>query len=744
MCSATKQQARRYERTGKVMIENAKWIAATEAEQAPCIEKSFSVGKVRSAILDITGLGYFCAEINGKNVTDDLFNPVFSDYRVRPLNNLLYPIADRMNHRVYFCRYDVTELLAEGNNTLSVCLGNGWYRQTKRTAEGHLEFGKRLIARFSLRYVDNNEQQHEILSDGTETWRHTEVVDSNLFYGETQDLRRLVKNDSRYPVTTEDDFPTTFTLQTCPAERIIRKITPKLINKTDSKKIYDVGETVSGWVRLLATGNSGEVVTVNHSECITNDCQLDVNSCGGDITNDQGERQLQLNRYILDGNEQLLYPKFCKQAFRYFEVDGNADVVCVDVVHTDLSERTTFSCSNGVLNWLYSAYKRTQLINMHDGFPSDCPHRERLGYTGDGQITASAAMTMFESEAFYRKWISDICDCQNIDNGHVQHTAPFYGGGGGPVGWGGAIVQVPYAFYLHYGDKTLAEQVFPYMQKWVNYIVSRTEEGLVCREESGGWCLGDWATLDVTIPQEYVNTTLFVVMLDKMRFLAEQIERNDVVRELCKMQSEYRKSITYRFFDNKTGSFCQGVQGADAFALAAGLGDKRTLARLVERYTEDCRFDTGFIGTYVLVEQLIAHDQIDLAYDLLTSVKKGSFGYLKKRGETTIWEYLDTKWCSHAHPMFGGVSEFLLKTFLGFPDGEYDKTVVLQPKFPRKLRRAKGSALYDGKIVEVEWRRIKNTIRYKVFVTEGLNVSVVYGNDVTQLQAGENEICVEM
>ena len=84
------------------MIENAKWIAATEEEQAPCIEKKFSVGNVRSAILDITGLGYFYAEINGKNVTDDLFNPVFSDYRVRSLNNLLYPIADRMTHRVYF------------------------------------------------------------------------------------------------------------------------------------------------------------------------------------------------------------------------------------------------------------------------------------------------------------------------------------------------------------------------------------------------------------------------------------------------------------------------------------------------------------------------------------------------------------------------------------------------------------------------------------------------------------------
>ena len=501
-------------KTVDCMLENAKWIAATEAEQAPCIEKKFSVGKVRSAILDITGLGYFYAEINGKKVTDDLFNPVFSDYRARSLNNLLYPIADKMTHRVYFCRYDIAEMLKSGDNVLSVYLGNGWYRQTKRTAEGHLEFGNKLIARFSLRYVDDQGCEHEILSDGTEVWRRTEITDNNIFYGETQDLRVLVKTPKYGDVTVEDDFETIFTLQTCPAERVIRTIAPRLVKRNGNKRVYDAGETVSGRVRLRAYGNSGDVVMVNHSECIAKDGTLDVNSSGGDILNDRGEKQLQLTKYVLDGTNRELYPKFCKQAFRYFEVEGKAEVVSVEVIHACLSERTTFACSNSVLNWLYTAYKRTQLINMHDGFPSDCPHRERLGYTGDGQITASAAMTMFDCESFYRKWIRDICDCQNIDNGHIQHTAPFYGGGGGPVGWGGAVVQVPYAFYMHYGDKSLVQEVLPHITEWVDYIISRTDNGLVCREENGGWCLGDWATSDVVIPQEFVNTTLFVYMLE--------------------------------------------------------------------------------------------------------------------------------------------------------------------------------------------------------------------------------------
>ncbi len=726
------------------MIENAKWIAAMEAEQAPCIEKKFSVGKVRSAILDITGLGYFYAEINGKKVTDDLFNPVFSDYRARSLNNLLYPIADKMTHRVYFCRYDIAEMLKCGDNVLSVYLGNGWYRQTKRTAEGHLEFGNKLIARFSLRYVDEQGCEREILSDGTEVWRQTEITDNNIFYGETQDLRVLVKTSKYGDVTVEDDFETIFTLQTCPAERVIRTIAPRLVKQNGNKCVYDAGETVSGRVCLRAYGNSGDVVKVNHSECIAKDGTLDVNSSGGDILNDRGEKQLQLTKYVLDGTNRELYPKFCKQAFRYFEVEGKAEVVSVEVIHACLSERTTFSCSNSVLNWLYTAYKRTQLINMHDGFPSDCPHRERLGYTGDGQITASAAMTMFDCESFYRKWIRDICDCQNIDNGHIQHTAPFYGGGGGPVGWGGAVVQVPYAFYMHYGDKSLVQEVLPHITEWVDYIISRTDNGLVCREENGGWCLGDWATSDVVIPQEFVNTTLFVCMLEKAAFLAEQVGNCDLVNKFVELCKQYRKSVTKAFFDDKTGSFAGGVQGADAFALAAGLGDRRTLDNLVAKYTVNRRFDTGFIGTYVLVEQLLVHDKVDVAFGLLSATVKGSFGYLKRLGETTIWEYLDTKWCSHAHPMFGAVAEFLPKVLLGLPDKERTNEVVLRPRFPHKLSHAEGSALYDGKPVEVRWRKTNNTIRYRVFVANGLNVSVICNGKTTVLSEGKNELTIQL
>ena len=114
-------------------------------------------------------------------------------------------------------------------------------------------------------------------------------------------------------------------------------------------------------------------------------------------------------------------------------------MLCAEVIHTDVAVTSSFSCSDPVLNWLYEAYIRTQLDNYHGCIPSDCPHRERLGYTGDGQLTAETAMLLLDTKELYRKWYQDILDSQGAETGHIPHTAPFLGGGGGPGGWGCAV-----------------------------------------------------------------------------------------------------------------------------------------------------------------------------------------------------------------------------------------------------------------------------------------------------------------
>ena len=727
------------------MIENAKWISAGDGQPAPCILKQFNIENVRSALLSITGLGYFIVKINGKDVTQDLFNPVFSDFRERDFGVLTYPINDKMTHRVYYCQYDVGKLLVEGQNKIEVYLGNGWYNQNKRTAEGHLEFGKQLITKFSLKIVTYNGYEYEIISDGSEKWCETEVVENNIFYGEVHDFRRKHATQSYFPVVIEDEFDTTYTLQTCPAERIVKRFKPTLISEKNGKKLFDVGQTVSGWVNVKVRGKSGDIIRINHADFICDNGEMYDGDVGGLTENEYGELQKQLTTYILDGKVRRCHPKFSRQAFRYFEIEGDFISLYVDVIHTDLPQRTTFECDNDILNWLYDAYKRTQIINMHDGMPSDCPHRERLGYTGDGQITASAAMTFFESDMFYRKWIQDIIDCQNINNGHIQHTAPFYGGGGGPVGWGGAIVQVPYAHYLHYGDKAVIENAFPAMLKWVDYICSRTEKGLVCKEEEGGWCLGDWSAIDaVVIPQEFVNTALFVRNLDKISIMAYEIGESQKVSYLKALADGYRYTLVKKYYNTETCSFCDGVQAADAFALSIGLGNDKTKHNLIKRYTENCFFDMGFLGVYQLIEYLIGVDEIDLAYDLLSSSERGSFGFLKNLGEDCICELLRGINGSHCHPMFGGVAEFLMSSLLGFPVSNVSKDIELVPRFPKCVNNAKGSIKILDKQIKVSWKRkLGNGIEYTITIPADFNAKIIYNDNIVTLTTGKNIVVLK-
>ena len=475
------------------MINKAKWITAGAGVCAPCIERKFYLDSKNKAELEITGLGYFICKINGKPVSDDRFMPVVSDYKERTFSDLLYPCNDKnFVHRVYYLKFDISPLISVGENTIEIFLGNGWFIQKQRTVEGDFSFSDALIAKYAIKYNDVNGVDKIILSDGCERWKNTEVVSNNIFYGERQDARILDLEAEYKSVEIYPEFETKLTVQDCPNERLIKTLTPRVVCSSGGKTIFDVGENVSGYAKIMATGKYGDVIKVVYSGNIYTDGRLNTGTTGAWMKNDNGEYQLQQDQFILDGKKREYAPKFCRHCFRYFEVDGMIDSVVVEVIYTDLAVTANFQSSSDTLNWIYDAYIRTQLNNMHDGFPSDCPHRERLGYTGDGQITAPAAMLTIDTEKFYRKWIRDVADGQNQENGHVQYTAPYFGGAGGPGGWGGAIVFVPYAFYKRFNDLDLIKQYFPNMKLWVKYMEDHTENGIVVNAEDGGYCLGDW------------------------------------------------------------------------------------------------------------------------------------------------------------------------------------------------------------------------------------------------------------
>ena len=214
------------------------------------------------------------------------------------------------------------------------------------------------------------------------------------------------------------------------------------------------------------------------------------------------------------------------------------------VVHTDVKSAGTFKSSNELFNRILSYFQKTQLDNMHGGVPTDCPHRERRGYTGDGQIAAQAAIYSLDMKSFYTKWINDISDAQNKKNGYVPNTVPFHNGGGGTP-WGSAYILIPWYMYLYYGDIQILEQHYAGMKKWMNFLNLQTNPDGIIIEKN----LGEWVPPDVTkIPPSFVSTAYYYHNLNLMAEIAGVLNKNSDPDYFIKLAEKTKKAFNNKYF----------------------------------------------------------------------------------------------------------------------------------------------------------------------------------------------------
>ena len=639
-------------------FENSKWIGADTNCASPIITKIFNIDTITPTTLSITGLGYFEAKINGRNVTDYMFLPVVSDYEPRDFSLFAHKSSGTTTNRIYYYTFDITDLLKCGENILTIQLGNGFYRQDERTAEGNTSFGSALKCIYKI-VTDNT----EICSDGSESFTDSNIRFNNIYLGETIDYSAQLQEPQKVNILTPPRAILSEAIGT--PDKVIRTIKPIKIANIGNKQIFDVGENITGIVAVTTSAPKNSTIALRYAEEINDDMSIDCDSTISHwVATRSGKPQIMESTFITDGTTRTIKPKFVWYSFRYFEIEGNFDELSVEVIHADTPVTSTFASNHEGMNFLYDSFIRTQLDNMHGSIPSDCPHRERLGYTGDGQIAAPAVMLTLDTKEFYKKWIWDILDCQDVD-GHVRHTAPFMGGGGGPGGWGSAIVNVPYYFYKSFGDKDMLNKCYNPMKKWIKYLVSRQENGLIAFEEKGGWCLGDWCTLDKTIiPESFVNTCYFIKNLIYLEEIAAIIGKNDDIPYCISLRQDAEKAVVNTYYNADTNSFANGVQGADAYAVWCGLSGKETAQKLAKHYDELGHFDTGFLCTDILCEVLFEHGFGNTVLKLLESEEPGSFLYMKRRGATTIWETWQGK-NSHNHPMFGACARQLFTGVLG-------------------------------------------------------------------------------
>lgn len=727
----------------------AKWIGSEETfksevgQKNPALyyRKKFDIeGNVENARVYISGLGYYELYVNGEKVGDHVLSPNQTNYDRRQVNSFENGKVENMSTRILYETYDLGGYLRKGENVVSVILGNGWYYQNERSEYVPLYYDTpRFIAQIEIENSEN--QKRIIISD--QSWKkgHGPIIDNNLYHGEIYDARLEVADwdlqsfdDSKLENAKIVRAPEgKLRVQMSPPDRIVGTIQALTIS-TPEEGIYryDFGTMFSGWVKLKVKGEKGTKLKLTFFE-------------------DNGNTYEQTDTYILNGEGlEEWEPRFTWHAFRYVEVSSSATKLTLDniegkVVHTDVKRDGFFESSNKLFNRIFADFNKTQLDNMHGGVPTDCPHRERRGYTGDGQIAAQAAIYSLNMKSFYTKWINDIADAQNQENGYVPNTVPYHNGGGGTP-WGSAYIIIPWYMYIYYGDTEILEQHYNGMKKYINYLDAQTDiDGLVVENNLGEW-------VPPTPPEilpSFVSSAYYFYDLTLMAKMAEVLgKETDAVlfRETAK---QVKHAFNKRYYHPEKFSYSIGRQGANVFPLAFGLVPNKltqnvfnTLVNNIEVKTKG-HFDTGMMGTPYLLEVLTKYGRPDLAYTVMSRRDFPSFGYNIERGATTLWETW-TGEASHSHPMFGSVCVWFFQGLAGInPDPENPgfKHIIIKPNVVDELDFANAtySSIYGD--ITSNWEYKNGVLKLHVEIPANTTASVFLpGKNVDDVNVDESTV----
>ena len=708
----------------------AQWIASDVDKMAPLFRKAFSIDKVvKRAKVFISGLGYFELYTNGHRIGNDFLVPNFTNYTERPhLKNCGIALDGNFrNHRVLYLSYDITSYLQRGKNVIGVVLGNGFYDCTYTWVA---RFGKPcLICQMHIDYEDGSKAV--ITSDTTWQTASSPLIKNGPYIGEVYDAHKEITDWStphcKDGIWTNAQVATApsgkLTAQSSPSDKITETLPPlSLTQRPDGSYEVDFGKEISGWVRMKGiTGKDGDTLDVKYL-------------C---------ESPLGVHRYIFKDSLPVNYaPRFTWYVFSKAIISGldhlEKSQIQAEAVNTDVPICSQFSCSNSLINTIHEIWQRSQLDNMHGCIASDCPHRERSPYTGDGQAACAMVMYDFDAAAFYQKWIRDIHDVQDTLSGYVPNGAPWQPGCGGGVAWGAAMNIMPWEFYLHYGDRTMLENNYEamcmqvaYMKKWL------TPEGTMLQQKSNPnsstpntWLnLGDWSPAFGFPSTELVHTFYLWLSMDCTSRAADILGKKDEAISYRKQADDVKNAFHKKFYNNLTHSY--GDYGSNIYALRMGV-PQDVYTQVVQALREEItikynnHINTGFLAARYFFEVLADNGMADIAVKVLNQTDFPSFGYWIQQGATVTWEQWDGK-NSRNHPMFGGSLVWLYSHLAGIRLDEQQpafKHFDINPVFVPSISRVSSTIRSPYGIVRSQIQQHADTITYEMEVPVGCVATV--------------------
>ncbi len=736
----------------------AYWIGDTfdkEFRKAPLFRKCAELASkpIRSARLYVCGVGYYEMYINGVKAGDHELDPGYTHF----------------DKRVLYATYDVTSLLLPGENVLSAVLGNGWLNIQSLAVwefeKARWRMRPRMLAELRVIYDDGTEQV--VPTDAT--WRTNTGAHAfnSLYSGEVYDARlerkgwkqRGYDDSSWRPARLVDTPAPLVCAQQMPPIRVVREVKPVSVRRIDGCTwVYDLGENITGVCRLRVQGEAGTCVTLAHGELLCDDGNLNQSNIdvyfqreknGMPQHRDPFER-FQTDTYFLSGEGiETFTPRFTYHGFRYVEVRSTCPLMLTAesltglFMHTDVDPVGSFSCSDDVLNKLFTASRNSYVGNLF-GIPTDCPQREKNGWTADGYVAMDYGLLNFDGITVYEKWMNDFVDNQR-ERGDLSGIIPSAGWGYadwiGPV-WDAALFIVPHNLYQYYGDTRAVEQVYATCERYLDYLSTRETDGALT------YGIGDWVFYKARTDTHFTSTAFYWLDNVLMARFAELLGR-DGAKYRAKADS-LRRLIDERWFDAKNNLCANGTQAAQAVALALGLvpeGREQAVAdNLVRMIREnEHQLDFGMLGSKFVPAMLSRYGYADDAYRMITRAEAPSWASWIHRGLTTLPETWvldkDFKDASLNHAFLGDVSAWMVNTIAGInsdPSKPGFGAVSICPHFIESLSWARGEYRSVRGLIRSEWRREGDKVLLTVTVPANTTATLFLTDRTEALKMGEN------
>lgn len=746
-----------------------KYCTREEHLAAPIFRRAFELdGDVSAAELKITVTGFYELYVNGENIT----------------RGLLAPYISNPDHLLYLDTYDIAPYLRPGKNAIAVILGNGFANQDITSWEFSVA-PFRSSPRLALSAeIDTTAGGVRICSDESFRTTPSPILFDMYRLGVIYDAREEREGfslpeyddaDWGYAMLAEAPLGDIVPSRAVPI-RIREELKPRHIERQSDfyclyykngepmkecyipdGYLYDFGVNGAGVCRLKIKGERGQRITVRHGENLK-DGYFNI---GSTITIKQDTpsliNYLQTDVYYLKGGEEeIFFPSFTYHGFRYAFVEGitkeqaTEDLLTYAVFNTDVNKRSHFECSDEVLNTLYKMAIRADLSNFHH-FPTDCPHREKNGWTGDASVSAHQLLLSFDCAEALGVWLESARYAQTAEGklpGIIPTATWGYDWGSGPA-WDAAIINLPYYAYRYDGRTDIIRENADMIERYLHYISSRADERGLVACGLGDWCQPRPDGAPISSPLEFTDSIQVLEMAAKSAVMLDAVGRSEAAAFARELEAGMRRAVCEHLIDRENGIAAGACQTSQALALRFGIFTEdekprayRALIDMIE--AKGGHVDCGMIGLRHIFHVLFENGDADIALNMITRDDAPSYGSMIRLGGTALFESLVPNGLNESenHHFYGDIIHLFISKLVGIrinPTLTDTGSVLIAPTIPESIHYAAASYDFPEGTLSVRWEKQGDgLIAISATVPDGITAILRFGDVTSTLDHGES------